>query len=97
MGAYYLKDRGNKVRRGRRIRFEIASCNVQPPYQIYWKVLNRGEKAMEKDCVRGQIELGGRVWRIHELTAFVGPHFVECYIVKDGICLAADRQEVNII
>jgi len=97
MGAYYLKNRGNRVLRNRRIRFEVAECNVPEPYRILWKVLNRGPLSMEKDSIRGQIEEGGRVWRIEESTDFAGPHYVECYIVKDGVCVATDRQEVIII
>jgi Second Messenger Oligonucleotide or Dinucleotide Synthetase domain/Adenylyl/Guanylyl and SMODS C-terminal sensor domain len=96
MGSYYLKDRGNKVRRGRKIRFELESCNIPEPFTIYWKVLNRGDSAKQQDCIRGQIELGDRTWRIEETTKFSGPHYVECYIVKNGICVARDRQEVNI-
>lgn len=97
MGAYYLSNRGGKVSRGRRIRFSVASCNVPAPYEVFWKVLNRGMKAKEKDCVRGQIERGDRVWRNVEPTSFPGPHYVECYIIKNGFCVAKDRQEVNIL
>jgi len=97
MGAYYLSKRGGKVHRGRQIHFKVAACNVLEPYDIYWKVLNRGSKAKEEDCIRGQIERGNRVWRIDEKTQFVGHHYIECYIVKNGVCVAMDRQEVNII
>ena len=96
-GAFYLRDRGNKVRRGREILFEIRECSVPEPYTIYWKVLNRGEKAQELNCIRGQIELGGKQWKRLEPTSFRGPHFVEVYIVKNGVCVAKDRQEVNIL
>lgn len=95
MGAYYLKDRGNRVLQGRNIRFQIEECNVPEPYRIYWKVLNRGVQAREKDCIRGQIQEGARAHE--EPTVFTGPHFVECYIVRDGVCVARDRQEVIII
>jgi hypothetical protein len=94
MGAYYLRKRGNRVLPGRQIQFEIKVCNVPTPYKIYWKVLNRGEEAIARDCIRGRIIEGDRVWK--EPTSFRGSHFVECYIVKDGICVAKDRQPVNI-
>jgi hypothetical protein len=97
MGAYYLKDRGNKVLKGRKIRFAIAECNVPEPFKIYWKVTNRGQEARERDCIRGQIIEGQRVWGTDESTDFDGPHFVDCFIVKNGICVARDRQEVIII
>lgn len=94
--SYYLRDRGNKVLRNRKIRFEIEECNVPGNYKILWKVLNRGELAVEGNCIRGQIEEGERQWRLDESTSFAGSHYVECYIVKDGFCVAKDRQPVNI-
>lgn len=35
--------------------FHIVECSVSEPYDIYWKVLNRGEEAKRRDCIRGQI------------------------------------------
>lgn len=97
MGAYMLKNRGNRVLRNRSIRFQIAECNVPEPFQIYWKVKNRGPESFANDAVRGQIEKGERIWRNEEPTSFIGPHYVDCYIVKNGVCVAQDRQEVIII
>ena len=97
MGAYMLKDRGNRVFRNRNIRFQVAECNVPEPFQIYWKVRNRGPEALDNDAIRGQIVRGDRIWRYEEPTSFVGPHYVDCYIVKGGVCVAHDRQEVIII
>lgn len=97
MGAYHLKDRGNKVLKGRSIQFSVVECNVPTPHEVYWKVMNRGPEALGQDCIRGQIEEGTRLWRREEPTSFRGPHFVECYLVKDGVCVAKDRQEVMII
>jgi hypothetical protein len=97
LGAYFLRGRGNRVRRGRRIRFTVTECNVPEPYTIYWKVSNRGPEAISNNCIRGQIEACGREWRIHEATNFIGPHFVEAYVVSNGVCIATDRQDVIII
>lgn len=90
---YWLAARGNRVLRGSRIVFSIQ-CTVPPPYQIYWKILNRGDEALRRNCIRGQIIKG--IDTHSEPTSFCGNHFVECYIVKDGICVAKDRQTVTI-
>lgn len=90
-----LHTQGNKVGRGRQISFTLKNFNIPHPYFIYWKTLNRGEYAIESNCVRGQISEGGTTHQ--EPTSFRGNHFVECYIVKDGICVAKDRQSVIII
>lgn len=95
--TFDLASNGNTVRIGRNIRFSITHCDVLWPYQIYWKVRNRGPEAERQDCIRGEIVKGSRVWKIDEQTNFPGPHYVECYIVKEGVCVAYDRQPVNIM
>ncbi|WP_448983199.1 nucleotide-binding domain-containing protein [Olsenella uli] len=76
--------------------FYIVSTDVQMPYDVYWKVRNRGRAAFERRMVRGQlIRDAGRHARI-EHTSFVGPHFVECCIIKDGKCVARDKIDVPI-
>ncbi len=92
---YYLSTQGNKVGRERSISFSIKVFNIPLPYTIYWKTLNRGEQAIQSNCIRGQIYLGSSTHI--EPTSFKGNHFVECYIVKEGVCVAKDRQSVVII
>lgn len=92
---YDLSTNGNKVGRSRNISFSIKQCDVPQPYQVYWKTLNRGEEAIKINCIRGQINEGSSTHS--EPTSFKGNHFVECYIVKNGICVAKDRQSVIIL
>jgi hypothetical protein len=92
---YDLSTNGNKVGRSRNIAFSVRQCDVPQPYQVYWKTLNRGEEAIKTDCIRGQINEGSTTH--NEPTSFRGNHFVECYIVKNGVCVAKDRQSVIII
>jgi hypothetical protein len=92
---YDLNMQGNKVAIGREIKFRIDKCNVPQPYKIYWKTLNRGNEAQKNNCVRGQIVLRDNIHS--EPTSFRGNHYVECYIVKDNVCVAKDRQSVIII
>lgn len=54
---------------------------------IYWKVKNVGEYAIKKNCVRGQIFKGTK--EIIEHSSFKGEHYIECYIIKDDICIAS--------
>lgn len=66
------------------------------PYHIFWKIKNEGEKAKEKDMIRGQlIETNRDIQEEH--TDFRGNHYVEAYIVKDDICVSKGRIEVPII
>lgn len=72
-----------------------ATTNVPQPYSVWWKVKNEGQKAISKNQIRGQIE---RQWGLHknENSEFAGPHYVECYIIKNGECVAMKRYSVPI-
>jgi Second Messenger Oligonucleotide or Dinucleotide Synthetase domain/Adenylyl/Guanylyl and SMODS C-terminal sensor domain len=81
---------------GRSLRFYVSSCNVPMPYGVLWKVRNVGSQAEQRNMIRGQILTDkGHGERI-ERTDFPGAHFVECFIVKDGRCVARDRLDVPI-
>lgn len=74
----------------------FISLNTTPrPYDIYWKVKNRGEEAKRRNQVRGQIVKTNSETHT-ENTNFKGSHFVECYIVKNGICVAKAKIDVPI-
>lgn len=77
------------------LRFYIEKIDVPAPYVIKWKVTNRGEQAIKRDCIRGQIiDLNSN--EKTETTSFKGSHFVECYIIKDNIVVARDLIDVPI-
>ncbi|MFN6547394.1 SMODS domain-containing nucleotidyltransferase [Mycolicibacterium nivoides] len=93
--AYDLPTRGDRVAKNREIDFSITECSVPQPYSVYWKVKNHGQEARDRGQLRGQVTLGSGTSR-HESTSYIGSHFVEVYIVKDGVCVAVDRQQVII-
>jgi len=77
------------------VTFKIAATDVPKPYEVRWKVRNRGFEAKRRNCERGSIFVGGD--HHVEPTAFKGPHYVECYLVKDGVCVAAAHVPVHIL
>lgn len=79
---------------GMKLYFE-AVTDVPNPDAIWWKVRNVGEIAEQKNDIRGQIEKKWRNYKI-ENTIFGGPHFVECYVIKNGECVAMKRISVHI-
>ncbi len=84
------------LRKNKKLDFYISSkIEVPFPYYIYWKVRNIGTIAERKNIIRGQIN---RTDDDHqkESTSFEGPHFVECYIVKNNVCVAKARIDVPI-
>ena len=76
------------------IRCEMEYTNCPWPYKILWKVKNVGPEAERKNIIRGEIKERGRT--IVEHTTFFGNHYIECYIVKDGLCVARKRIEIPI-
>ena len=70
------------------LRFEITDVSAAKPYDIYWKVLNRGDVARRRNCIRGQIIKDDGLMQRTETTSFLGDHIVECYCVKDGVVVA---------
>lgn len=79
------------------LKFFISYHSVPHPYEVKWKVTNRGSEAIKRNLVRGQIisDSGNEV-RI-ESTMFKGGHFVECYIIKDNTVVARDIIDVPIV
>lgn len=87
---------GLPLRSNKKLHFWIEDISVDPPFDVYWKVLNRGAEAEQRNCIRGQIvpDNGHRVK--DESSDFRGDHVVECYCVKDGVVVAKDRIHVPI-
>lgn len=85
-------------------RFE-ATTNVPAPFQVRWQVVNTGAHAKEVGGLRGEfIEAktntgdpsSGLVHR--ESASYTGKHWVEAFILKDGVLWArSGRFFVNIV
>lgn len=74
------------------VKCSVVSTTVVNPDAILWKVRNVGPLAVRKNDIRGQIIDRGD--SITENTRFFGPHYIECYVIKNGVCVA--RQKVNV-
>lgn len=90
-----LSTNGNMVPIGRSLQFEIDACTVQEPYEVYWKVRNAGPEAAIRKAFRGEILKRGHV--IHETSDFPGAHWVQAWIVKNGVAVATATQDVIIM
>ncbi|SDH81852.1 SMODS domain-containing nucleotidyltransferase [Myroides phaeus] len=87
----------NFLRKKKELIFYIDKTDVVAPFEVLWKVKNEGEKAKEKNCLRGGIiDSNMEHNKRRENSNFEGMHFVECYIIKNGFCVARDRIDVPI-
>ncbi|WP_206240461.1 nucleotidyltransferase [Novosphingobium terrae] len=81
---------GRNVAAGGSLRFE-ATTDVPEPYQVFWQVVNTGGSAAKAGALRGRFEEAssaqGRLVR-RENTLYPGSHSIECFIVKEGYCVA---------
>lgn len=84
-----------KLKHDKTLTFTITSCDVPIPYNIYWKIRNVGDEASRREMIRGKIFRNNTGTQV-EHSIFKGPHYVECYIVKNDICVARDRINVPI-
>lgn len=62
--------------------------------KVLWKVRNVGKEAIERDCIRGQIRSIGNT--LHEKSCFNGPHYIECYLIKNNVCVGIGHLDVKI-
>ena len=88
---------GQRVSRVRGLEF-VLTTDVPQPFDVKWKVRNVGDEAKRRNCLRGEIIDSNRMGGMarHESADFRGPHYVECYVLKDGIVVARDRINVPI-
>ena len=87
--------KGFRLKHNKTLDFSIVSTDLENPDKVVWKVRNCGPIAEEQDDIRGQlIFYSGKNHR--ENTKFDGPHFVECYLIKNGVVVARDHIDVPI-
>ena len=86
-----------RVPTGRHLRFHVTECDVPGHYQLFWKVRNSGQEAINRKMLRGEItaDVGNGREKI-ETADFPGNHYVEVYAVQDRVCVARERISVPI-
>ena len=92
----FLRNMLSKLKINKKLKFYVESNDVKKPYLVKWKVKNEGSIANSRNNLRGHIldDKGSEIR--NENSNFTGAHFVECYIIKNNICVARDRIDVPI-
>jgi hypothetical protein len=80
-----------KIAKHYSLRFK-AKTNVPWPYDVHWQVVNTGEEASQRGQLRGTIFSGG--CERDERTEYSGFHWIECFILKDGVLVARSGEFV---
>jgi len=75
-----------------------ANTDVQRPFNVFWQVVNTGFEAERANGLRGEIVpsktagVGGLTQK--ESTLYTGKHWIECFIVKNDVCVARSSEFV---
>lgn len=91
----YFDFKDQMLPKGKDLHF-YAVTNIEPPYEVFWQVVNTGIQAEHARQLRGEIKLaqiagvGGR--RQKEKTLYTGTHWIKCFIVKDNVCVANSEE-----
>lgn len=72
----------------------VVSTNTPAPYTVKWQVVNTGVEAQSAQQPRGDFydsdaANGDGRW---ESTAYRGTHWVEAFIIKNGVCVARSER-----
>lgn len=60
---------------------------------IRWQIVNTGTEAISANCRRGEIECSNDIkGSRREETAYAGRHYVQCFAVRNGVCVAQSRE-----
>ena len=90
----YSPDGNTLLDKGINIDFTLVgaaafSCNTK----IFWQVVNTGEEARANHCLRGEFEPSNIFnYGRHESTSYTGTHWVQAFVVNDGICIAKSKE-----
>ena len=66
---------------------------VKRPFVVKWQIVNTGFEATQAGCLRGGFENSDiGTCKRKEATAYSGTHFVQCFIIKNGVCVAKSKE-----
>jgi hypothetical protein len=79
------------LKKDKKLEFFFKHCNIPAPFDVHWKVRNFGKEAETANQIRGEISSDQGRCRKKETTRYHGEHLVECYIIKNGVCVAKSK------
>lgn len=89
-GNWWLSTRAGRIEKNRKIEFQITENSTNA--SLYkWKVKNDNSSQHP----RGEIT-DNHTRNNPESTEYTGSHYVECYAIKNGVCIAKSRSNVII-
>jgi hypothetical protein len=85
-----------KLPKGWNIRFSVDTNHIPKPHNIIWQPVNSGREAESVGCMRGELINDEGSNSRNESLAYSGTHYMKCYVIRDGKCVAKDRFTLRI-
>ena len=90
-----IQSSGQPLITGTSLKYTVAT-DVPAPYEVRWQVVNTGNDARRAGQLRGEFFRGKDLHGVpcsdqrvnYEATAYVGQHWIESFIIKDGRLVA---------
>lgn len=87
----YCND-GVPIEKDSTIEFKAGVSGIRKPFVIKWQVVNIGSEATEKNDLRGEfITKEYDTFKHTEHTAYTGSHSIQCFVFKQGSCVAQSK------
>ncbi len=91
---------GDKLVKNLNLLFTAHTHAPKRRRKFYWQVVNTGTQATNANQLRGDIFIGkiekGRSKRREE-TSYAGLHWIECFVVVDGVCVGRSGEFLVVI
>lgn len=88
------ENNGEPLEKGCTLYFSAYS-SIKKTHHVMWQITNTGEEARIANCMRGDFysSNNGSNGRI-ENTQYTGCHSVQCFIIRNGVCLAKSKDYI---
>ena len=91
-----LNSGGHKLAKGLWLKF-VAETTADPPFEVYWQVVNTGAEAASAGKLRGGFDCTEGSLFHWEHTEYTGCHWIRCFVVRNGMCIAESPRFVILI
>ena len=91
--SHYVHSDGEVIPKYSSIVYHAVRSQKLSSYDVRWQIVNTGDEAIAANCRRGEITDSNYInGSRRETTAYAGRHYVQCFIVRNGVCVAYSNE-----
>ncbi len=89
---YRYENDGAPIDKECSIMFTAGFSGVPKPFKLKWQVVNTGHQAGAVNALRGEFSDGNiNEIKHRESTLYTGSHAIQCFVFKNGRCVAQSK------